>query len=65
MSDWVAEIIDEIIHPRPFAVCICGKFKPGDRAHNKRAYQCANRGDWMTQERWAVDDGRRNSNSNQ
>ncbi len=40
------EMVNELLHPKPYLVCTCGKFEPGERDIIRQRVKCCNCGGW-------------------
>lgn len=43
---FIMEMVNELLHPKPYLVCTCGKFEPGERDIIRQRVKCCNCGGW-------------------
>lgn len=46
-TDCIREICNELLHPTPYLVCICGHFRRGEYDYLRYRTRCRNCGGWL------------------
>lgn len=49
--DIIKQIVEEFLHPKPYLICICGDFKPGEKDKARCFTRCGSCNGWMSDER--------------